>query len=1124
MSQEDRLSMQQQLEQAIAAQEGLRGTLDDAIVDVTIAALRKQLDELGSTSVVARQQRKMLTVLFMDVVSSTALVRELDPEENMAIMDSALQQLAAPVEAHGGRVTRFMGDGFLAVFGLRRARENDPEMAVRAGLAIIETGQIIAQHLEKERNLQGFQVRVGINTGLVVAGGVTEAEDTIMGAAVNLAARLESAAPPDGIFISQHTYQHVRGIFDLEPGEAIRAKGFPEPVQVYRVERAKARAFKLMTRGIEGVKTRMVGRDEELAQLQTSFETVVQRRESRFVLVVGDAGLGKSRLLDEFERWLDLQPTTVTPFKGRATLETVDLPYAIFRDLFAFRFVILDDDSVKTMRAKVTAGFREAFEENRNLEMKAHFVGQLLGYDFHDSPYLQGVLDAPQQIRDRALVYMTDYFKALAVHHPVVIFLDDIHWADESSLDILLHLSLELADQQILFVALTRPTLFERRPSWGDEANHHRLVLHPLSRQESERLVGEVLQRVQELPDALRDLIIGNAEGNPFYLEELIKMLVEDGVIVKSEPVWGVHPDRLANVRIPSTLTGVIQARLDGLPAKERTVLQQASVVGRVFWDAMVYYLNQDPSSARVGPKVDALDVAQNLDTLQVRELVVQRETSAFSDAAEYFFKHTILRDVTYESVLIRIRQVYHSMVADWLIAHSGERARELTGLIAGHLEKAGREEEALEYLCQAAASAASNYAIDEAADFYTRALALTPENDLGRRYTLLLGRERVFRMQGNRVAQGETLASLEVIADTLADAHKRVEVLLRKAWFAYWGSDFPEELAVAQRAVTLSETIGDQGLAGQAYYALAWAFLQSGDTDHALVFARDALPLARQVNDRRAEGNTLNVLGLLGNTQGDYAAARGYLEGFLTIARELGDLEREITARNNLGVTQICLGDYQAAQDNFQRTLSIALEIGDRVTESSALVNLAWVTSAQGDWKAAKEYAETSVAMTRDFEQIEAAAEGLVWLGHAWLGLGQPEQASATYGESLAIRRELDQLHLAMGALAGMARAALAQGGLSAAQGYVEEIVTYLAQGGTLQGTWEPLRIYVTCFQVLQASGDPRAEEILSDAFELLQEQAARIPNEAERSRFLQNVPWHRAIVTAWEARQALK
>jgi class 3 adenylate cyclase/tetratricopeptide (TPR) repeat protein len=1109
----------EQLEKAIAAQEGLRGTLDDAILDVTIAALQKQLAEL-SPDPVAEQQRKQVTILFMDVVDSTRLMGELDPEENLAIMDTALQSLAAPVTTHGGKVTRFMGDGFLAVFGLPKARENDPEMAVRAGLDILETAQGIAQDLKEKHQLEGFQVRIGVNTGLVVAGGVTEAEGTIMGSAVNLAARLESAAPPDGLLISLHTYSQVRGLFDLYAGQSIRMKGFAEPVEVYQVKGAKPHAFRAKTRGFEGVETAMVGREEELKALQDSFEAVVNHRKSGFVTVVGEAGLGKSRLLDEFDHWLEIQPTPILLFKGRATLETLDLPYALLRDLLVSRFKIRDDDPIPVVRKKIVDCFKEALGEEKEYEKKAHFVGQLLGYDFRDGPHLQGVLESPQQLRDRALIYLIEFIKALAMGAPVVIFMDDIHWADDSSLELLDRMDEGLSARQVLFVALTRPTLFERRPSWGVGTHQQQLALQPLTHQESERLLEQVLQKVQELPDQLCELILKNAEGNPFYLEELVRMLVEEGVIVKSEPTWRVQPGQLLELHIPPTLTGVIQARLDRLPVYERTVLQQASTVGKVFWDAVVAYINKEVPSGGIPIGPGSLNIGEYLKALQGREMIFQRQASAFSDAVEYLFKHAILQEVTYESVLKRTRRLYHAMVADWLILHSGDRVGEVAGLIAGHLEKAGKNQEALDYLCQAAEMAATKYAIDEAADFYARALALTPEGDLERRYELLMGQEKVFRMRGNRDGQRDILETLATIVDALADKRRRVELLIRKAMFAFWTSELPEALSAAHQAVTLSEKVGDQSLSRQAYYAWAWMLHAQGDTDLALVQARTALSMARQADDRRAEGNTLNIMGLVNIAQGDFFAAFGHLVEFLTIAREIGDLEREITARNNLGVALTRLGDYPAARDNFQQILTIAQETGDRSSESTALVNLGWVTAAQGEWDLARKYSETGVAKKREYGQVEAVAEGLVWLGHAWLGLGQPEEAVTAYEEALAVRQDLDQAHLALGGKAGLARAAVAQGDLAVALEHVNEILSFLAEGGNLQGTWEPLRIYLTCYQVLRLAGDQRAGEILEIAFNLLEEQASRIPDQAYRSLFLEKVPWHREILSAWEAR----
>jgi predicted ATPase/class 3 adenylate cyclase len=1109
----------EQLEKAIAAQEGLRGTLDDAILEVTLAALRKQLAELGPSPAV-EQQRKQVTILFMDVVSSTKLLGALDPEESLAIMDAALQNLATPVAACGGKVTRYMGDGFLAVFGLPQARENDPEMAVRAGMGILETSRVIAQEMEEKHHLAGFQVRIGVNTGLVVAGGVTEAEATMMGDAVNLAARLESAAPPGGLLISQQTYLQVRGIFDLHPAQSIQAKGFAEPVLVYQVIRAKPHSFRDKTRGIEGVETTMVGREGELKALQDSIEIVIANRESRFVTVIGEAGVGKSRLLEEFENWLELQPTPTLLFKGRATLDTADLPYALLRDVFVSQFEILDDDPVPMVRKKITDRFREVLAKDEEYEMKAHFVGQLLGYDFRESPYLQGVLAAPQQLRDRALAYLIDFLKAHAAGSPLAIFLDDIHWADDSSLDIIDQIAEKLSAEQVLFVALTRPSLFERKSSWGAGIHQERLELQPLSRLDSERLLDRVLQKVPEIPDRLRDLIIRNAEGNPFYLEELVKMLVEDQVIVKGELTWRVQSDRLRELHIPPTLTGVIQARLDRLPAYERTVLQQASVVGKVFWDAAVAYVNREIESGSVPIGPELPDLRAYLNTLQAREMITQHQSSAFSEAAEFAFKHAILQDVTYESVLKRTRHIYHAAVADWLISQSGERVGEVAGLIAGHLEKAGRHQEALEYLCLAAEMAASNYAIDEAAEFYKRALVLAPEDDLERRYTLLMGQDKIFGLQGNRDGQRANLEALAAIVESLADQHKRVELLIRKAWFAYWTSEFPEALAAAREAVTLADAIEDQSLARQAYYAWAWALFHQGDIDLALVQAQIALSMARQAEDQRAKGNTLNMLGLIHISQEDFYTALGFLEEFLTIARQIGDLERKITALNNLGVALTRLGNYPAARDNFLQILTIAQQTGDRSSESTALVNLGWVCAAQGEWDTARRYSEMGVAKKREYEQVEAMAEGLIWLGHAWLGLSQPDKAIAAYHESLDIRLKLDQPQLALGGKAGLARAAVAKGDLNRAAAYVHEILSYLAEGGSLQGTWEPLRIYLTCYQVLRLVEDPQAEQMLETAFNLLQEQVSRIPDPEYRKCFLENVPWHLEIVSAWEAR----
>ena len=308
------MNERQQLEKAIAELESQRGVLSDDVIDASVVTLREKLTTLK----VPLKQRKLVTVLYADIVGSTNIVKLLDPEDALEIVDGSFKRLAVPVEEHGGHITRFTGDGFKAVFGMPKAHENDPEMAIRAGLGVLETAQEIGVELETRWGVDDFQIRVGINTGLAALGGMTEAEDTVMGSTVNLAKRVESAAPPGGLLITHNTYRHVRGIFDVVPRESIKAKGFDEPIQVYLVLGIKSRAFRVRTRGVEGVKTRMVGRDVELHALQEAYRNSIEGKQTQVVTIVGEAGVGKSRLLYEFDNWIELLPDEVRFFQGRS--------------------------------------------------------------------------------------------------------------------------------------------------------------------------------------------------------------------------------------------------------------------------------------------------------------------------------------------------------------------------------------------------------------------------------------------------------------------------------------------------------------------------------------------------------------------------------------------------------------------------------------------------------------------------------------------------------------------------------------------------------------------------------------------------------------------------------------
>ena len=698
------MTEREQVERAISALETQRATLDDAVVDTMIAAAREKLDALGKAQVTP--QRKQVTVLFADVSGFMTMAETMDVEELSDTINALWARLDGVITAYGGTIDKHMGDGVMALFGAPTAREDDPEQAIRAALAIqqemknLQADQATV-HPSGRKSVQSLAVRIGINTGPVLLGQVgTASEYTAMGNTVNLARRLEQAAPVGGILISYDTYCHVRGVFSVQALEPIRVRGKTEAVRVYVVREAKPRAFRVPTRGVEGVETRMIGRDAELESLQKALYTVMEERKTRVVTVVGDAGIGKSRLLDEFENWVELWPENVVYLKGRASHRTSNLPYSLIRDLCAFHFEITSNDSAAVAREKLEQGIARLM--GADARMKAHLIGHLIGLDFSESPYLRGMLSDARQIRDRAFRYITQFFAAATTSsspsaegtegRPGVLLVEDLHWADDGSLDLIEHLARVHRHSPLLIVALTRPELFERRPTWGKEpAVHTRLELRPLSRQDSHRLVKEILRQVRQIPPHLCDLILDGAEGNPFYIEELINMLVKDGVIVKGKKQWCVKLGRLTKLRVPPTLTGVLQARLDGLPPLERETLQRAAVVGRVFWDGAVERLNGDSRSQES-------ETARALAALRSKGLIFKGEMSTFVGQQEYVFKHTMLHEVTYESVLRRQRRAYHARVAAWLVAQSRGRAAEYAGLIGQHYVRAGKRRAAAEW------------------------------------------------------------------------------------------------------------------------------------------------------------------------------------------------------------------------------------------------------------------------------------------------------------------------------------------------------------------------------------------------------------------------------------------
>jgi predicted ATPase/class 3 adenylate cyclase len=1108
----------QQIESAIAGLESQRALLGDSVANAALVPLRARLAALVATLPVScskAQTRKQVTILFLDVVGSTTLSQNLDPEDIHAVMDGALARCTTIVAARGGKVLQYAGDSLLAAFGTDAAREDDPERAVHAGLALLAEGRALGEEVRHRHGHDGFDVRVGLHTGDVLLGGGVDAESSIRGIAVNVAARMEQTAPAGALRISHDTYRHVRGVFDVEPQPPMQIKGIDAPVATYLVLRAKPRAFRVATRGIEGVETRMIGRDAELELLQAAFERMFTERKLSVVTVVAEAGLGKSRLLYEFNNWTETRPERFYLFQGRANPQTRHQPYGLLRDIVARRLQIADSDSMSAAKTKIEQGIAPLFEAHGGSDMAqahAHLLGHLIGLDFSDSRHVNGMLDDPKQIRNRGFHATAQMFRRATVQDDatIVLQLEDLHWADEGSLDFLDYVANVNDDLPMLMLCLTRPTLFERRIDWrAGDGSHQRIDLAPLDKGASRILSNELLKKLPAIPAALRELIVGGADGNPFFMEELVKMLVDKGALETAVEGWTLHPQKLLATQVPQTLTGVLQARLDALPPAEKLALQQASVVGVVFWDQAL-------------SAVDAQSVHE-LPALVGCELILPRVDAGLDGVREYAFKHQILHQVTYDTLLKRNRREWHARIAGWLASLTSSRATAFQGSTAEHYKQAGDSANACEFFTRAAEHAAARHAYDAVSGHVASALALLdgdagmdPAVTLALRWRLLGVRERTLSLQGRRGEQRADLDSLQRVADMLNDDRRRGEVARRCSHLGTRIADYRAQESAARQAMELAEKAGDDELRLKAQQLLAGAIRELGDIRAARVMAQDGLAEARAREFRAVEGLFLNLLATTAARQRDIVAALELGREELLVSRELGNKPAEAIALGNLGDCWCSLGEFSQARLHVEESLKLTRAVGDLHGQCYPLIVLSTLSLALGEDTQALEHARAALDIAVNTQAAVYEALAVLSLGDAELALGSLSAAAAAFDRAGSVAHAIG-LPFQHDVTAGRARVALAIGDVAQAMGWTEAVLAHLAGGGTLDASLSAALIGLTCYRVLMRAGDSRAGAVLARAHDELQSRAVAITDAALRQSFLSNVPENRELLAAW-------
>ena len=660
-----------------------------------------------------REERKVVSVLFCDLVGSTSLAEGTDPEDVRAVLRPYHELLKARIESFGGTVEKFIGDAVMAVFGAPVSHEDDAERAVRAGLRILES----LEDLNTERGSR-LSVRIGVNTGEVVVS--LEArpelgEGMVAGDVVNTAARLQTGAPAGGIAVGETTYLSTKDVFDYEPLEAVAAKGKPEPVPAWRAVAVRARFGTDVTRRHD---VALVGRDAEREQLRTLLERAISDRSCQLVTILGEAGVGKSRMIYELLESVEERDELVVWRQGRCLPYGEGIAFWALGEIVKAEAGILESDSPERAEAKLDRGLRSlSFEPGELGWVRARLAP------------LVGVEPPSTAERDESFTAWRRFLEALAGARASVFVFEDLHWADPGLLEFLEHVADLVEGVPMLLVCTARPELSERHPGWaGGLRNATTLNLAPLSEEASATLVGELLGR-RLLPLDVQRPIVERAGGNPLYAEEFVRMLKDRGMLVPRGQTWELAEGE--EIPFPEGIHGIISARLDTLTPARKELLQDASVIGKVFWSGALEAMGDR----------DEAEVRRALHELTKKEFLRAVRTSSMEGESEYTFWHMLVRDAAYAQITRAARADKHGAVASWLEGRAGERVEDLADVLAYHsfeaLELArasggdltGLEERALRFLVLAGDRAKGLDPV-QAGVMYERALSLASEGD----------------------------------------------------------------------------------------------------------------------------------------------------------------------------------------------------------------------------------------------------------------------------------------------------------------------------------------------------------------------------------------------------------
>ena len=946
-------------------------------------------------------ERKQVTVMFVDISGFTAMTLERDAEEVVTLVNACLSRLSQCVHRYDGTIDKYIGDAIMAVFGAPRAHEDDPQRAIQAALDIQQA--LAAFNCQPPLPLTvPLSVHIGISTGYVIAGMIGDEHYqayTVMGEAVNLAACLDDLADRGQIFVSEGTYRLTSRLFDFVELEPVHLKSWAEPVCVFQVTGVREKAGSM--RGLSGLRSRLVGRHAELQRL-SSVINALNAGHGGIILVEGEAGIGKSRLVTEVRSSLEGSQPNLLWLEGRGLSYGHSLSFHLPASMLRQYLRLSDDADEGQAWSALQTACAELFAASG--EQTCPYLGMLLGLRLPETMANVIPLANPQRLPQRIMDAFGAWAVAAAERVPLVLAFDDMHWADPNSIALIQYLMALCRDHRMLVLCVGRPD--RESPFWQvrqqavedypDILIH--LMLSPLSDTEVLTLV-ESLLHLERVPSELADLVLSRAEGNPLFVEEVLRTLIEGGILVEEDGSWRMTGPVLAT-QIPDTLHGVLAARLDRLDDATKRVVQIAAVIGRVF-----------DRSVLAGAVEDAVCLDDCLMRLQEAEIIRQR---AGDPEPEYIFKHTLTQEAAYASLLSPQRKAYHLRVADALARLFWERGEEHThaGLVATHYERAEAWPRALDYWERAGDSARANYSNQEAIDYYARALEIvarlgdevTPSQQLalhekrgqllaalGNVEAALADYRRVCRLAQQAGDRGAELRALNQIGALETDRHS---YQLAGAYFNH--------------ALVLARSLGDQAGIAESLNHLGDYYRNMGERQQARECHRQALEIARSLGDLGLLAASIEGLGRIGFMQGRVRASLAAHQQALALRRRLVDRVGLMNTLNALAMTYLWLGDYPHAEETCLEAFDFISRVGDLPVVASLHTYYAASRLYRGDLSKVEAHLLAGLDVARRLDLLSVQAHTLAWLGYYYKGIGQLDRALDLSGRAATTLADL--------------------------------------------------------------------------------------------------------------------